>query len=117
MKLNPKYKAYSYSRSRRIMSDMGRISGKKYGVNGLFELDVTEARQLMRAHKVETGESLSFTGFMSKCMAQAVEEHKMVQAVRDWRGRMIVFEDVDISIMVEIALITTRHTTGGFNWC
>lgn len=35
------------------------------------------------------------------CLAAAIEEHPGVQAYKDWRGRRVVFEDVDVMVMVE----------------
>jgi pyruvate/2-oxoglutarate dehydrogenase complex dihydrolipoamide acyltransferase (E2) component len=64
-------------------------------------VDVTKPRQRLREMKEETGESLSFTGFIIYCCAKAVDESKDVHAYRDWRNRLIIFDDVDISIPVE----------------
>ena len=68
---------------------------------GLLEVDVTVARKFISDHKEHTGETLSFTGFLARCMAQAVEEHKAVQCYRKGAGKMIWFDEVDIGLMVE----------------
>jgi pyruvate/2-oxoglutarate dehydrogenase complex dihydrolipoamide acyltransferase (E2) component len=73
----------------------------------LFEVDVTEARELMREFKSRTGEGLSFTGWVMKCISQAVSEHKHIQAMRKGRKSLILFDDVDISVVVER---TVDHT-------
>ena len=44
---------------------------------------------------------MSFTGWMIKCIAQAVSEDKQVQAYGKGRSRFVVFDDVDVSIVVE----------------
>ncbi len=49
---------------------------------GLLEVDVTVARQFIAEHKARTGETLSFTGFLTYCLARAVDENKAVQAYR-----------------------------------
>jgi pyruvate/2-oxoglutarate dehydrogenase complex dihydrolipoamide acyltransferase (E2) component len=67
----------------------------------LVELDVTAARSYIHNLKETTGESLSFTGWVMKCIGQAVREHKHVHAMRKGRRKLIVFDDVDISIAVE----------------
>jgi pyruvate/2-oxoglutarate dehydrogenase complex dihydrolipoamide acyltransferase (E2) component len=68
----------------------------------LIEVDVTRARQYLREHKARTGESLSFTGFVIACLGHAVGEHKAVHAYRDWRNRLVLFDEVDVNISVEI---------------
>ena len=73
----------------------GRIASKRHTVFGLIEVDVTEARQILRDYKEQTGESISFTAFIVTCLGKAVEEHKMVHAYRDWRNRLILFDEVD----------------------
>jgi len=47
---------------------------------GLLEVDVTIVRQFIAEHKVRTGETLSFTGYLAFCLAHAIDENKLVQA-------------------------------------
>jgi hypothetical protein len=70
----------------------------------LVEFDVTRTREVMRARKQATGEGISFTAFLAHCLAQAVAEHPDVQAYRDLRDRLVVFDDVDIGINVEVEM-------------
>ena len=51
-------------------------------IYGLFEVDVTRAREFFADHKAKTGESLSFTAFIITCLAHAVDENKAVHACR-----------------------------------
>lgn len=74
---------------------------KKHHIPFLVEVDVTEGREYIRAFKARTGEGLSFTGWVVKCIGQAVSEHKHVQAMRKGKKRLILFDDVDISVVVE----------------
>jgi pyruvate/2-oxoglutarate dehydrogenase complex dihydrolipoamide acyltransferase (E2) component len=55
----------------------------------------------MRQHRTATGEALSFTAFIVSCLAKAVDEDKAVQGYRAGRGRIVLFEDVDVNTMVE----------------
>jgi pyruvate/2-oxoglutarate dehydrogenase complex dihydrolipoamide acyltransferase (E2) component len=70
-------------------------------IHGLLEVDVTGARAALREYKARTGESLSFTAFLGACLAKAVDEHKAVQAFRWGDKRLVLFDDVDISIRIE----------------
>ena len=76
---------------------------------GLVEFDVTEARQRIRDREAETGERLSFTAFITCCLAQAVEEFPRVQGYRDWRGELVLSDDVDVMVMVETTKIGRAH--------
>ena len=81
--------------------DAGRMGRRRPLVHGLVEIDVTQARQFIREHKAETGESLSFTAFLIACLAQAIAAHPLVQAYRNWRNQLIVFPDVDVATLIE----------------
>jgi len=61
---------------------------------------VTVPRAWLREHKERTGESLSFTGYVAHCLAQAVAADKEVQAFRQGR-KLVIFEDVDVALMIE----------------
>ena len=81
--------------------DLGK---KKHHIPFFFEVDVTDAREYIRDLKVKTGEGLSFTGWVMKCLGQAVSEHKHIHAMRKGKKSLILFDDVDISIVVERAV-------------
>lgn len=88
--------------ARRLIADIGRLSRDKHTVQALLELDVTEARRRIREHRTRTGEGLSFTGFIIACTGASVAEHRDVHAYRDWRGRLVTFDDVDIATTIEV---------------
>ncbi len=81
--------------------DAGRLASRRHLMHGLLELDVTAARECLRAHKARTGESLSLTGFLVCCWAQAIEKNRSVQAYRNWRNQLVIFDDVDVVVLIE----------------
>ena len=103
-KMPPGFTIAPYPRSRAFVVDAARVAGGKHMIHGLVEFDVTEPRARLRAHKARTGESLSFTAFVLHCVGKAVAEDRMVHACRDWRGRLVMFDDVDINTIIEIEL-------------
>jgi pyruvate/2-oxoglutarate dehydrogenase complex dihydrolipoamide acyltransferase (E2) component len=95
-----KYEEKSIPKLRQITVEMGEQAISRHLVKGLIELDVTKGREFIRKHKKKTGETLSFTGWIMKCIGQAVSEHKQVHALK--RGKkFILFDDVDINVLVE----------------
>jgi pyruvate/2-oxoglutarate dehydrogenase complex dihydrolipoamide acyltransferase (E2) component len=87
---------------RRFVLDTLRLGHRKPMMHGLLEVDVTGARRLLREHRARTGEGLSFTAFVLACLGKAVAAHPEVHALRDWRGRTVLFEDVDVTTIVEV---------------
>lgn len=96
-----RYQIVPFPVMRRFAVDSGRLSRMRNYMVGLLEFDVTEARRTIRAHKA-AGEALSFTAFIIHCLAKAIEQHKQVQAMPDWRGRLVIFDDVNITVLIEV---------------
>lgn len=71
-----------------------------------MEADVTVAREIIEQHKAKTGESLSFTGWIAKCLAQTITEYPNANSYRKGRNRVITFKSVDVVIVVERRLET-----------
>jgi pyruvate/2-oxoglutarate dehydrogenase complex dihydrolipoamide acyltransferase (E2) component len=99
-KIGP-YHVADLPRGRRVMINMLDLAGPKHCMYGLLEVDVTVARQFIAAHKARTGETLSFTGFLTCCLAHAIDEDKAVQVYLKGRKQFILFDDVDVGLMVE----------------
>lgn len=95
------YKTVPVPRLRRILAMMYPVVQRMHKTRGLIEVDVTEARQYLRAHERETGEALSFTAFIIACLAHAVDENKSLNACRKGPNRLAIFDDVDVATPIE----------------
>jgi pyruvate/2-oxoglutarate dehydrogenase complex dihydrolipoamide acyltransferase (E2) component len=84
----------------------------KHWIYGLLEVDVTVVRQFIAEHKAQTGEALSFTGYLVFCLARAVDEDKSVQAYLKGRKQLVVFDDVDVGLPVERTISGKRAPAG-----
>lgn len=84
--------------------DVLREGQRKRFIHGLFEADVTDPRRRLHEHKAQTGESLSFTAFVIHCLGKAVDENKLLHAQRQGRNRLLIFEEVDVSTQIEVAV-------------
>jgi pyruvate/2-oxoglutarate dehydrogenase complex dihydrolipoamide acyltransferase (E2) component len=90
-----------FPRSREIVMDAGRLGSRRHLIHGLVEFDITVARQYLREQKAATGESLSFTAFIAASLARAIQEYPMLQAYRSWRNQLIIYDEVDVVVMIE----------------
>jgi len=86
---------------RQATIDLLAAASRKHMIHGLIEVDVTKPRQRLRVIRETTGKSISFTGFIVYCCAKAVNMNKHMHAYRDWRNRLILFGEVDVSTTVE----------------
>lgn len=89
------YEVRPFPRSRRVVVDVGRAGRKRHPMVGLVEMDVTRARELIRAREEATGERISFTAFVVGCLAKAAAAERGVQAYRDLRDRLVIFDHVE----------------------
>jgi len=101
MKTNSDYFIQHFPLSRLLTMDIGKIGMKKHHIKALIEVDVTAAREKIALINSNSQKSISFTAWILKCIAQSISEHKQVQAFKGGKTGLILFDDVDISIVVE----------------
>ena len=86
---------------RRALALMYPAVQRAHKTHALIEVDVTEARRYLRERTAQTGEALSFTAFIITCLARAVEENMSLNACRQGGKRLVLFDDVDVSLPIE----------------
>ncbi|TCL66499.1 2-oxoacid dehydrogenase/acyltransferase catalytic subunit [Hydrogenispora ethanolica] len=96
-----KHTIKEFPASRLATLDVGYLGLRKHHVKALLEVDVTRARQLLKAYRRRRKTELSFNAWFVKCVSQAVAENRTAHAIRQGRNKLVVFEDVDISLIVE----------------
>ena len=84
------------------MVDGGRMGLQKHTVHGLTEFDVTRPREIIRQHKLQTGEALSFSAFFLACLGKAIDPDRQMHAYRNWRNQLVIFDAVDVNMLFEV---------------
>jgi pyruvate/2-oxoglutarate dehydrogenase complex dihydrolipoamide acyltransferase (E2) component len=74
---------------------------QKHYIKTLMELDITNARKAIKAFRNSTGSELSFFSWMVKCIADSVDQNSAVHACRQGQNRVLIFDDVDVSVPIE----------------
>ena len=97
------YEVIPFPKLRSLIVDTGRIGRRKHTIHGLLEVDVTETRRRIREYRVKKGRPLSLTAFIVFCLGRAVDEDKQMHAYRNWRNQLILFDQVDVTVLIEIA--------------
>jgi pyruvate/2-oxoglutarate dehydrogenase complex dihydrolipoamide acyltransferase (E2) component len=96
------YRIESIPKYRRFSIDAGKLARGKNIMHGLLEVDVTTARERMESYEQKTGEQPSFTAFIVKCLGDAIKIDDQLHAYLNWRGKLVIYEDVSIGAMIEI---------------
>lgn len=107
----PPHKKIGWPRERLAAIDFMDEASRQNTVYGLLEFDVTVPLELVRRHEAMTGEKLSFTSYVIRCVARAVDEQKDVAAYREKDKGLIVFDDVDVSTLIEREFDGRHHPT------
>jgi len=90
-----------FPRAQHQMVDWLGLMHRQHTVHALLEVDVTDARRAIREHRTRTGEGLSFTAFVVANLARAVDEDRRMHAYRRGRNQLVLFDDVDVTVLVE----------------
>ncbi|MCP4575248.1 MAG: dehydrogenase, partial [Deltaproteobacteria bacterium] len=98
------YTLVPFSNARQMVSDILDLGHGKHLVHGLVEVDVTKPRQYIRDYEAATGTDISFTAFIATCLGKAVDMNKHVHAYRSGGKKLVLFDDVDVSTMIEIEM-------------
>jgi pyruvate/2-oxoglutarate dehydrogenase complex dihydrolipoamide acyltransferase (E2) component len=88
-------------RLQRQAIDWMELNHRRHTIHGLIEVDVTDARRVIKQYRARTGAPLSLTAYMIYCFARAVAQDRAMQAYRLGSGRLVLFADVDVGTMVE----------------
>ncbi|MHA2175728.1 MAG: 2-oxo acid dehydrogenase subunit E2 [Candidatus Hodarchaeales archaeon] len=95
------YSIKDFPRNRLGIVDYLDEAQKRHIITGLFEVDITKAREVIKKSKNENGTKISFTGWICWCIGQIIENKKEIHAARKGRKKLVIFEDVDISVQIE----------------
>lgn len=95
------YEIMPFPKTRRMLAATYPAVRRKSMTHAFIEVDVTDARCRLREYKESTGESLSFTAFIIACVAQAVDENKLLNACHKGTKQLILFNSVDVATAVE----------------
>lgn len=94
------YALYRYPASRLGTLDAGQLALRKHHIAALLEIDVTEAFAAVRRRRAAGG-GVSFFSWMVKAISTAIAANPYIHALQAGRRRTAVFEEIDISVLVE----------------
>jgi pyruvate/2-oxoglutarate dehydrogenase complex dihydrolipoamide acyltransferase (E2) component len=102
-----RYELFRYPASRLGTLDVGQFALRKHHIAALLEIDVTEAVAAVRRRRAG-GDGVSFFSWMVKAISTAIAENPYIHALQAGRRRTAVFEEIDISVLVEKAVSGKR---------
>ncbi len=94
------YKTHKFPRSRIATVDVCSIGKLKHHIPAMIEIDVTLSREKIKKYKKENGR-ISFTAWLIKAICHTIHEHSMVAAYPRGRRSVVLFDDINVSFLVE----------------
>lgn len=102
------YEYADFPVSRRAITDTLSAGRKMHHVAALLEFDINEARAKIAAHK-RAGRDVSFTAWIVTLLGKLLSDNKEINCYRQGLSKVVMFNEVDVSIVVERELNGTRQ--------
>lgn len=94
------YRTRKFPKTRIATVDVCEIGLRKHHIAAMLEFDVTRSREKIKKFKKEVGR-ISFTAWLIKVISHTVRENGDVAAYRKGKRKLLIFDDVNVSMLVE----------------
>jgi len=91
----------SYPKLRNFILDIMAEGRRKNIINLLFETELAPIRQHITNYATQHSERITLTSYISKAFACAIDEDKSIQGYRQGKSKLVIFDEVDLSVMIE----------------
>ena len=95
-----KYNYHKIPQTRIASFDVFSVGLLKHHVSALLEFDVTDGRERLKVLK-KAGKKVSFNAWLIKVISKALEQHREATGYIFNKRKLMIFDDINISIMVE----------------
>jgi pyruvate/2-oxoglutarate dehydrogenase complex dihydrolipoamide acyltransferase (E2) component len=96
----PGHKTITFPKSRVATLDVCAVGLRKHHLAAMIEVDVTGAREKIRAYKKHKG-TISFTAWLISVIARTIKEHETAAAFLKGKRKAVIFDDINVSVAVE----------------
>jgi pyruvate/2-oxoglutarate dehydrogenase complex dihydrolipoamide acyltransferase (E2) component len=76
------------------------VTRGKNTIHCIAETDITEPRRLIKEHYEQTGDKISLTAYIVRCLARMIQDNPGLNSFIRGR-RLIILDDVTISVLIE----------------
>lgn len=94
------YKSLPLSFNRRAVIASASVTKDKNAIHCFTQVDITRPRELFKKHFEKTGEKLSLTAYIVKCLANVISDNPQFNAFTKG-NKLILLEDITISVLIE----------------
>jgi pyruvate/2-oxoglutarate dehydrogenase complex dihydrolipoamide acyltransferase (E2) component len=91
----------AWPRIRELVTDALTAAHRAHLAHALAEVDVSRAVAAIDTYKARLPGGVSFNAFIIYCLGRAIAEHPQLHAYRKGRKKLVIFDDVDVSTLLE----------------
>lgn len=95
------HKTLAYPVMRNIVLDIMAEGRRKNTIHLLFDADATAMEAQIALLNANRENKITVTSYIAKTLADTVAESPLIQAYRKGSKELVVFDDVDVSVMIE----------------
>lgn len=96
-----KYRLHKFPRTRIATIDISEIGKRKHHLVALIEVDVTKGLEKIDAFNAVNINKISFTAWLINVISCTIKGHETASSYLISKSNLIIFEDINVSIMVE----------------
>ncbi len=82
---------------RKVIVDVGAAATRRHPIPAWFSADLTDV-----IPRLQSPQGTTVSVYVIATLARTVAHHPRMHATRDLRGRVVVFDDVDVNVSVEV---------------
>lgn len=99
--MNFSHQVVSWPPVRNLIAEHLAQASKKNMIHSLFEVDVTEVLKKLKVLQRKEGKGYSFNAYLIYIFAESLNTQKELLAMRKGRRKLVVFDEIDIFVVVE----------------
>ncbi len=103
-----KFETHPFPIERNLIIDSTGVGNQVPKMISYHKVDITKALEIRERLKQERDLHVSITGWIIKCIATAISEHKEIAAFRKGK-KIIIFDDIDVAMMIDIESGGKKH--------
>ncbi len=96
-----KYKLQKFPQSRIATIDISEIGKRKHHIAALIDIDVTQSLEKIKAFNLVNTNKISFPAWLISVIGRTIKGHEKVSSYLISKSELIVFDDINVSIIVE----------------
>ncbi|MBN2214199.1 MAG: 2-oxo acid dehydrogenase subunit E2 [Bacteroidales bacterium] len=94
------YHSKTLSFNRLMVAASASVTKEKNTIHCISETDISIPRRLIKEHYEKTGEKISLTAYIVRCLARVIQDHPELNSFIK-RKKLIIMDDITISVLIE----------------